>query len=144
MSAGAGTGRSVRLYHDAMTAAIPDDYGIPLGGPSELQRAWQMMAGGAPEIVSILMDITRNSPQDSTRVSAGATLLKMAGFGQSPDVIVVPSRFDPAVNGGDGKDPVGKRLEARWAMLREADQPEEPTEDEDGIIDAVIVEDDTE
>ena len=69
-----------------MTAAIPDDesaHGVPFGGPSSLQTAWRMMAGGAPEIVGILTDIARNSPQDSTRVQAGLGLLKMAGFGQN-------------------------------------------------------------
>lgn len=123
-----------------MTAAIPDDeFDVPKGGPADLQRAWQMMAGGAPEIVSILMGIARESPNDSTRVAAGLGLLKMGGFGSNEVTVrVVPQQFDQAVGAGDGKESAAKRLEDRWAKLREADPPA-VVEDEDGIVDAVIV-----
>lgn len=128
-----------------MTAAVPDDeaHGVRLGGPLDLQKAWRMMAGGAPEVVGLLMDITRNSPNDSTRVAAGLGLLKMGGFGGS-DVVpvrIVPQQYDQAAGTGDGKDPVGKRLEARWEKLREADQPA-VIPDDDEVVDAVLVEDD--
>jgi hypothetical protein len=100
-----------------------------------------MMAGGAPEIVGILMDIARNSPQDNTRVQAGLGLLKMGGFGQSDVTVrVVPQQFDPTIDHGTGKESTAKRLEDRWAKLREADQP--VVTDDDEVIDAVIVEDD--
>jgi len=132
-----------------MTAAIPDRFDddipdSPLGGPLDLQRAWQKMAGGAPKVVDVLMHIALHSEQDSVRVQASLGLLKMGGFGSATEVNVrvVPQEFDQAAGAGDGKEPVGKRLEARWALLREADQPSsEP--DDDGIIDAVIVEDDS-
>jgi hypothetical protein len=129
-----------------MTAAIPDDeFDVPLGGPLELQRAWQMMAGGAPEIVSLLMGIARDpNAQGSTRVQAGLGLLKMGGFGSTTEVNVrvVPQQFDQAVGAGDGKESPAKRLEERWAKLREADQPI-AVPDDDGIIDAVIVDEDS-
>jgi hypothetical protein len=124
-----------------MTAAVPDDYGIPLGGPTELQRAWMMMAGGSPEIVAILMGIARNSPNDSTRVAAGLGLLKMGGFGGS-DVVpvrIVPQQFDQAAGVGEGKESAAKRLEDRWAKLREADASVDQVVGDDEVIDAVIV-----
>lgn len=130
-----------------MTAAIPDDerpipeteFTVPKGGPLDLQRAWQMMAGGAPEVVEILMRIARSSPNDSTRVAAGLGLLKMGGFGSNEVTVrVVPQQFDQAAGVGDGKESAAKRLEDRWAKLREAETPT-VTEDDDGIVDAVIV-----
>lgn len=123
-----------------MTAAIPDDDGIPLGGTPELQRAWQMMAGGSTRLVTILYDIAENSPQDSTRVAAATAMLKMVGFGQdSTPVVIVPQQYNAAAGHGDGKESAAKRLEARMALLRAA-QEDDVEADEDGIIDAVIVE----
>jgi hypothetical protein len=124
-----------------MTAAVPDDHahGVRFGGPADLQRAWQMMAGGAPEIVGILTDIARNSPQDSVRVQAGLGLLKMGGFGQNEVTVrVVPQEFDAAASLGDGKESAAKRIEARLAKLREATYASAATTD-DEVVDAEIV-----
>lgn len=125
-----------------MTAAVPDDeaHGTRLGGPLDLQRAWQMMAGGAPEVVGILMDIARHSEQDSTRVQASLGLLKMGGFGQSDVTVrIVPQQYDPAAGVGDGKESAAKRLEARMENLRKSTYVDVAT-DEDEVVDAVIVE----
>lgn len=127
-----------------MTAALPDEsaHGVPFGGPSALQTAWRMMAGGAPEIVGILTDIARHSPQDSTRVQASLGLLKMAGFG-SPDVVavpIVPPQFNPAAGIGDGKESSALRIQARLDKLRESTYASAATTD-DEVVDAEIVED---
>lgn len=137
-------------YHDPMTAAVPDDYGsdpkvrteAPMGGPLDLQRAWQKMAGGAPVVVDVLYHIALHSENDSTRVQAALGILKMGGFGQNDVTVrVVPAQFDQAAGLDDGKASAAQRIEDRFAKLREATYAVTVDEDDSEVVDAVIVED---
>lgn len=129
-----------------MTAVAPlggtDDEGYVIGGTPNIQNAWQLLAGGAPRVAKVLIDIAEHGASEPARVAAATTVLKFVGFG-GPDVVQIqriPSQFDEAAAVGSGVRSSRQVIEARLAQLREPAY--DPNDADPTIVDAEIVEPD--
>lgn len=135
-----------------MTMAVPDGVNTrkmhgkhPLGGPSELQTAWQMLAGGATSAAAALLDVVENSPVPGARVRAAQLVLEMTGFRSADTVPVLPAEFDEAKVQVAGDSPAERIRRRMDALAAAAPAPAVvPTLDDlqaSAVVDAEIVED---
>ncbi len=115
----------------------PDANGY--GGPEHIQSAWRRLAGGAQIAANALIDVAQNSDSDLARVQASQAILNRVGLQTNTDinVRVIPSEYDP-IGPADSHISPTVLIRERLNALRAASQ--ETGEDEDGIVDAVIVE----
>lgn len=110
-----------------------------LGGPSDIQDAWRVLAGGATIAANALVYIADRGRSESSRVAASKTLLEMVGFGgrEVVPVRVVPSQFDPTASETDGRTPASQIVRERMAQLAAPDY--NPNDDDVIVVDAEIV-----
>lgn len=114
------------------------------GGPSDLQDAWQLLAGAAPVAARTLRYISKHGESEPARVTASKTILEMTGFGgrEVVPVRIVPNQFDPTGPTTDGRISSAQIVKDRMAQLRASEEAVVVTDfDEHGepIIDAVLV-----
>lgn len=110
------------------------------GGPTDIQDAWRVLAGGAAIAATTLVQISEKGKSESSRVAASKTILEMTGFG-GRDVIpvrIVPSQFDPTATVSDGRVPDSEIIRQRMELL--AAPTYDPNDADDSVIDAVLVE----
>lgn len=119
------------------------------GGPQQLQNAWQILAGGAPDCARALVHIAKYGRVEAARVAAAKTSLEMMGFTGSNDRVqinLVPPAYDAAAPTNDGQVPASVKIRERMKQLAaatiiEADPDYGQVVPAEDIIEAVIVED---
>lgn len=112
------------------------------GGPSDIQDAWRVLAGGSTAAARSLVHISKRGRSEASRVAASKTILEMVGFG-GRDVVpvkIVPSQYDQLATESDGRIPASKIVGDRMALLA---RPAYDPNDADDVIDAVLVEEPT-
>lgn len=109
------------------------------GGPSDVQEAFRILAGGSVNAAIALLDVIDNSESDGARVQAAQALLDRVGLSARQQLSVthsIPVEFRDPLSSGEIQDPslvIARRL-AELAAPRVVDlEPE--------IVDAVLVED---
>jgi hypothetical protein len=109
------------------------------GGPSDIQDAWRLLAGGAVIAAQALIDVAENGT-GSPKVAAAIAILKMDGLGADQVTFrVMPAEYDAAASTDDGRVDQAKIIRDRLDLIRQRSLA--PIEDdEDEVVDAVIVE----
>jgi len=109
------------------------------GGPSDVQEAFRILAGGSVNAAIALLDVIDNSESDGARVQAAQALLDRVGLSARQQIDhhhSIPVEFRDPLNAGETQDPslvIMRRL-AELSAPRPADYMEE-----DDVIDAVLV-----
>lgn len=113
--------------------------GVNYGGPSNIQQAWRRLAGGAETAAQALIDIAQYGESELARVQASQAILNRVGLQTNTDinVRVIPAEFDP-IAASDQRVLPSVLIRQRLDALRAASGEPEP--DEDGIVDAEIIE----
>lgn len=107
----------------AHPAQVPFDESDPdwntLGGPQQIQQAWQTLAGGAPTAARALIHIARHGKSEVARVQAAQAILDRVGLATRPDTVVqvIPSQFVETTD--IGPSPVDQ-IRERLAVLAQA------------------------
>jgi len=112
-----------------------------LGGPSNIQDAWRILAGGSTVAAATLVEISKHGKSEASRVAASKTVLEFVGFG-GRDVIpvrIVPPELDPMATEADGRTPASQIVASRMALLA-AEPAYDPITDTGEVIDAELVE----
>lgn len=113
------------------------------GGPSDVQEAFRILAGGSVNAAIALLDVIDHSESDAARVQASQALLDRVGLSARQQLSVthsIPVEFRDPLSAGETQDPsivIARRLMELGAP-RQADFTP-PTMEEDGIVDAVLV-----
>lgn len=73
--------------------SLDPDY--PMGGPEQVQTAWQLLAGGAPKAAKALIAIASHGKSELARVQASAAILDRVGLGPKPETVIqiIPQQF---------------------------------------------------
>jgi hypothetical protein len=82
---------------------------------ASIRTAWSILAGNAPHVAQVLVDIARYSPTDSVRVPAAIAILDRVGIGRVERSEVAIHLLDSSVAndpGADGAALVRQRLAA--------------------------------
>jgi hypothetical protein len=116
------------------------------GGPTDIQQAWTILAGGAPAAATALLDVATNGRSELARVTASTAILDRVGLVGKPEVqiAVVPADVLEASRSeitDSLADVVRNRLKALAPAAIAPFEEEEygytlPT---DEIVDAVVV-----
>lgn len=115
------------------------------GGPSDVQEAFRILAGGSVNAAIALLDVIDHSESDGARVQAAQALLDRVGLSARQQLSVthsIPVEFRDPLSAGETQDPslvIARRL-AELAAPKVADFTP-PDMEEDGIVDAVLVPD---
>jgi hypothetical protein len=110
------------------------------GGPSDVQEAFRILAGGSVNAAIALLDVIDNSESDGARVQAAQALLDRVGLSARQQIDhrhSIPTEFRDPLSAGETIDPhiiIARRL-AELGAPRAVDLLME----EDGIVDAVLV-----
>lgn len=113
------------------------------GGPSDVQEAFRILAGGSVNAAIALLDVIDNSESDGARVQAAQALLDRVGLSARQQLSVthsIPVEFRDPLSSGEIQDPsliIARRL-AELSAPRAVDLMEGP---EPEIVDAILVED---
>ena len=99
------------------------DVDIKRGGPDDIQTAWRMLAGSAPDAVAALHRIATTSENDSAAVAAANSILNRTGLTTNQEVTVrtVPAEYDQ-VGPTDAHVPPSEVIARRLAELAAADE----------------------
>jgi hypothetical protein len=109
------------------------------GGPSDVQEAFRILAGGSVNAAIALLDVIDNSESDGARVQAAQALLDRVGLSARQQLSVthsIPVEFRDPLSSGEIQDPslvIARRL-AELSAPRTVDLETEPE-----IVDAVLV-----
>jgi hypothetical protein len=112
------------------------------GGPSDVQEAFRILAGGSVNAAIALLDVIDNSESDGARVQAAQALLDRVGLSARQQIDhhhSLPPEWNP-LSSGEVVNPseiIARRL-AELAAPRAVDLMDGP---EPEIVDAVLVED---
>jgi hypothetical protein len=107
------------MTHPDYDRSRTDDF----GGPQDLQNAWQILAGGAPDCARALVSIAKYGRVEAARVAAGKTVLEMMGFTGSNDrtqINVLPPAYDAAAPLNEGGVPASVKIRDRMKQLAAA------------------------
>lgn len=113
------------------------------GGPSDVQEAFRILAGGSVNAAIALLDVIDHSESDGARVQAAQALLDRVGLSARQQLSVthsIPVEFRDPMNAGEAQDPsivIARRLMELGAPRKEDFAA--PDMEEDGIVDAEII-----
>jgi hypothetical protein len=113
------------------------------GGPSDVQEAFRILAGGSVNAAIALLDVIDHSESDGARVQAAQALLDRVGLSARQQLSVthsIPVEFRDPLSAGETQDPslvIARRL-AELAAPKVTDFAP-PDMEEDDVVDAVLV-----
>lgn len=120
--------------------SLDPDY--PLGGPEQIQTAWQLLAGGAPKAAKALIAIASHGKSEIARVQASSAILDRVGLIGKPEVqiAVVPQQF--LEQGASSPESLVEIVRKRLEVLATPTVIDDPYAPLDVILDGEIVSDD--
>jgi hypothetical protein len=88
------------------------------GGPTDIQTAWTILAGGAPSAATALLDVANNGRSELARVTAATAILDRVGLVGKPDVqiAVIPQEV-LAANRAEQTESLADVVRARLKAL---------------------------
>lgn len=104
-------------------AAFEDDFSFPRGDITSIKDAWAIMAGGAPNMVKVLINIAMYGKSEVARVQAAMAVLDRVGLAGKPDIAinVLPDNVMAQVGAVDAAD-AGAMVRARLQILHKSAQ----------------------
>jgi len=125
-----------------MTVVVPSTSDSH-GGPVDIQKAWRMLAHGAPRAAQSLMDVAEFGHSEIARVTAASRVLSIVGLGEKSEsnvrVQVIPPEFDDDTE-SERQIPASKVIRERLDAQRAAYEQRAAAELADmAIVDAELL-----
>lgn len=95
-----------------------DAAGYPQGGLAEIQRAWRILAAGAPKMAAALIDIAENGQSEYARVTAAMAVLDRIGLGAQLEVGITSTQLLGVSTEGESQIRPADAVRARLRLLK--------------------------
>lgn len=94
------------------------DASVVYGGLSDIQKAWRILAKGAPAVATALVDIATNGTSEYARVTAAMGVLDRIGLGPQLEIGISSTQLLGTADDTDGQPRAVDAVRARLRLLK--------------------------